>query len=86
MATIRLSRLQKRILRMLAVDAQRANSGLATSHQELVMERQHDTGNLSHSVRTLEKRGWISIGRSPGGKAAHVIIAPVGQNEGLSIE
>jgi DNA-binding MarR family transcriptional regulator len=81
MAAIRLSRLQRRILRLLAADYQRTNGRLSTSHQELVMKLQHDRGNLSHSFRTLEKRGWIAIGRSPGGKAEHVIITPAGQNE-----
>jgi DNA-binding MarR family transcriptional regulator len=45
------------------------------------MQLQHDKGNLSHSLRTLEKRGWIALGRSPGGKAANVIITPAGRNE-----
>ena len=81
MAAIRLSRLQKRILRWLDAEYQRTNGRLANSHQELVMQLQHDKGNLSHSLRTLEKRGWIAIGRSPGGKAENVIITPAGQNE-----
>jgi DNA-binding MarR family transcriptional regulator len=85
MAAIRLSRLQKRILRLLAADYQRTNGGLSTSHQELVMKLQHDRGNLSHSLSTLEKRGWIDIGRSQGGKAANVIITPEGQNEVLKL-
>ena len=80
MAAIRLSRLQKRILQLLAADYQRTNGGLSTSHQERVMKRPHDRGNLSHSLRTLEKRGWIDIGRSRGGKAENVIITPAGQN------
>jgi DNA-binding MarR family transcriptional regulator len=85
MAAIRLSRLQKHILRRLAADYQRTKGGLASRHQELVVELQHDKGNLSHSLRTLEKRGWIEIGRAPGGKAEHVIITPAGQNEVLKL-
>ena len=81
MTAIRLSRLQKRILRLLAADYQRTNGGLSTSHQELVMKLQRDRGNLSHRLRTLEKRGWIDIGRSSGGKAANVILTPEGQHE-----
>jgi DNA-binding MarR family transcriptional regulator len=81
MAAIRLSRLQKRILRWFAAEYQRTKGRLANSHHELVMPLQHDKGNLSHSLRTLEKRGWIAIGRSPGGQAEHVIITPAGQNE-----
>lgn len=85
MAAIRLSRLQKRILRRLAADYQRTNGGCASSHQELVVELHHEKGNLRHSLRTLEKRGWIEIGRSPGGKAENVIITPAGQNEVLKL-
>ena len=81
MAAIRLSRLQKRILRWLEAEYQRTNGGFANSHQELVMQLEHDKGNLSHSLRTLEKRGWIAIGRTPGGKAENVIITLAGQNE-----
>jgi hypothetical protein len=54
---IRLSQLQKRILQLLAADYQRTNGGLSTSHQELVMKLPHDRGNISHSLRMLEKRG-----------------------------
>ena len=86
MAAIRLSRLQKRILRRLAADYQRTNGGLASSHQELLVALHHDKGTLSHSLRTLEKRGWIEIGRSPGGKAENVIITPAGQNEVLKLD
>lgn len=81
MAAMRLSRLQKRILQLLAADYQRTNGRFSTSHQELVMKLPHDGGNVSHSLRTLEKRGWINIGRSLGGKAEHIILTPAGQNE-----
>lgn len=81
MAAMRLSRLQKRILRWLDAEYQRTNGGLANSHQELVLILPHDKGNISRSLRALEKRGWIAIGRSPGGKAENVIITPAGRNE-----
>ncbi len=38
-----------------------------------------DKGNLSHSLRTLEGRGWMVIGRSSGGKAASLRLTPEGQ-------
>jgi DNA-binding MarR family transcriptional regulator len=67
-------------LRRFAADDQRTNGGLAASHQELVVELHHDKGTLSHSLRTLEQRGWLESGRSPGGQAEKVIITPAGQN------
>lgn len=81
MAAIRLSRLQQRILRLLDADYQQTNGLFSMSHQELVMKLRRDRGNISHSLRTLEQRGWIDSGRSRGGKAENVIITPVGQNE-----
>jgi DNA-binding MarR family transcriptional regulator len=80
MAAVRLSQLQKRILRWLAADAQRTQGVIASSHQELIRALQGETGNISHSLRTLEARGWIVIGRSSGGKADSVVLTPRGQN------
>jgi DNA-binding MarR family transcriptional regulator len=40
---------------------------------------QRDKGNISHSLRTLEERGWIVIGRSSGGKAESLRLTPEGQ-------
>lgn len=70
MTATRLSQLQKRILRWLAAAYQRTQGRITSSHQALVRALQGDKGNLSHSLRTLEVRGWIVISRSPGGKAA----------------
>jgi DNA-binding MarR family transcriptional regulator len=51
---------------------------IVRSHEDLVKALPAETGNLSHSLRTLEERGWIVIGRSPGGKAQHVTLTPEG--------
>jgi hypothetical protein len=45
---------------------------ITSSHQELVRAVPGDKGNISHSLQTLEARGLIVIGRSPGGKAESV--------------
>ena len=74
MTTARLSQLQKRILRWLVRDHQRSKGVIASSHQELGRALQGDKGNISHSLRTLERRGWIVIGRSSGGKAEYVLL------------
>jgi DNA-binding MarR family transcriptional regulator len=79
MTATRLSRLQQRILRWLDAEYQRTNGGIARSHQALVRILHHDKGNISRSLRTLEKRGWIAMGRTPGGKAEHVLLTPAGQ-------
>ena len=79
MTSARLSQLPKRILRWLATDHQRTQGRITSSHQELVRALQGDKGNISHSLRTLEERGWIVIGRSSGGKAESLRLTPEGQ-------
>ena len=79
MTTARLSPLQKRILRWLAADHQRTQGRITSSHQELVRVLRGDKGNISHSLGTLEGRGWIVIGRSSGGKAESLLLTPEGQ-------
>ena len=79
MTAARLSQLQKRILRWLVTDHQRTQGRITSSHQELVRALQRDRGNISHSLRTLEVRGWIIIGRSSGGQAESLRLTPEGQ-------
>ncbi len=79
MTMARLSQLQKRILRWLVADHQRTQGRITSSHQELVRALQRDKGNSSHSLQTLEGRGWIVIGRSFGGKAESLRLTPEGQ-------
>ena len=38
-------------------------------HDALVQALGHNKSNLSHSLRLLETRGFIRMGRTPGGKA-----------------
>jgi DNA-binding MarR family transcriptional regulator len=78
MATQRLSRLHQRILQWLAADHQRTRGFITSSHEELVKALQRDKGTISRSLRTLEMRGWIVIGRSSGGKAQHLTLTPEG--------
>src|SRR5881296_2363503 len=78
MATQRLSRLHKRILQWLVADHQQSKGFILSSHEELVRVLQRDKGTISRSLRTLEARGWIVIGRSLGGKAQHLMLTPEG--------
>jgi DNA-binding MarR family transcriptional regulator len=78
MATQRLSRLHQHILQWLAADHQRTKGFIVSSHEDLVRALREDKGNISRSLRTLEARGWIVIGRSPGGKAQHLTLTPEG--------
>ena len=61
MAAVRLSQLQKHILRWLAADHQRTHGVIASSHPELVHTLQRDKGTISHSLRTLERHGFLII-------------------------
>ena len=78
MAAWRVSRLQQQIVRWLAADQLRTRGMIVSSHEDLVKALPADKGNLSRSLRALEARGWIVIGRSPGGKAQHVTLTPEG--------
>jgi len=69
MAAQRLSRLHKRILRWLAADHQRTQGRTTSSHQELVEALAGEKSPRSRSLRALEKRGWVVIHRTSGGKA-----------------
>ena len=79
MVAQRLSRRQKRILQWVAADHQRTRGMITSSHQDLVRALPGDKGNISHSLQTLEARGLIVIGRSPGVKAECVWLTSEGQ-------
>ncbi len=83
MATQRVSRLQKRILRLLVAEHRRTQGGTAMSHYELVKALGGDKGNISHSLRRLEARGWIVIGRTPGGLADYLTLTLEGLEKAL---
>ena len=79
MATQRLSRRHKRTLHWLAADYQRPRGMITSRHQDVVRAVPGDKGNSSHHLQTLEARGLMVIGRSPGGKAASVWLTSEGQ-------
>jgi DNA-binding MarR family transcriptional regulator len=56
-----------------------------SSHEELVKALQRDKGTISRSLRLLEVRGWIIIGRSPGGKAHHLTLTPEGHTRAAEV-
>jgi DNA-binding MarR family transcriptional regulator len=51
--------------------------------QDLVRAVPGDKGNISHSLQTLEARGLIAIGRSPGRKAEYLRLTLEGQKWAL---
>ena len=78
MAIRRVSRLQKRILRWLVAEHRRTQGGTASSHYDLVKALDGDKSNISHSLHTLEARGWIIILRTAGGQANSIDLTPEG--------
>jgi DNA-binding MarR family transcriptional regulator len=85
MATQRLSRLQKRIMRLLLAEHHRTRGGTSMGHVELVKALGGDKSNISHSLRTLETRGVIVIGRTPGGQADSLYLTPEGLKKASEI-
>jgi DNA-binding MarR family transcriptional regulator len=51
----------------------------AQVHFELVQVLGKDKSNISHNLRTLEARGFITIGRTAGGKADYLALTPAGR-------
>jgi DNA-binding MarR family transcriptional regulator len=85
MTTQQVSRLQKRILRLLVAEHRRPQGGTSMSHYELVKALEGDKGNISHSLRTLESMGWIVIDRTPGGRADYLDLTPEGLEKAAEI-
>ena len=79
MATRRLSKLQRQILRHMWSQYERTQGGISTDHLEWVKTLGRDKSNISHSLHTLEARELIAIGRSPGGQATHLDLTPEGR-------
>jgi DNA-binding MarR family transcriptional regulator len=85
MTTQRVSRLQHHILRWLLADHPRTRGVIARSHAELVKALGGDKGNISHSLRPLEARGWLVLGRTPGGRADSLYLTPAGLEKASEI-
>jgi len=81
MTATRLSRLPKQMLRWLHADERRSRGVIASSHQERGQALPSAKGHMSHSLRLLETRGLIRIGRSPGGRAAYVTLTTAGRQK-----
>lgn len=85
MAILRVSRLHKHILRVLLAEHHRTHGRMAMGHLELVKALGGDQSNSSHSLRTLETRGWIVIGRTAGGRAESLDLTPAGLEKASEI-
>ena len=85
MSAQRVSRLQKRILRLLVAEHRRTEGGTSLSHYELVQTLEGYKGNISQSLRRLEARGVIVIGRTPGGQADYLYLTPEGLKKACEI-
>jgi DNA-binding MarR family transcriptional regulator len=79
MARNRLSRLQLRILAWLWAEDVRLRGTMTASHQDLVRALAHHPGNLSTSLRGLERKGLVRLHRTPGGKTAAIDLTAEGR-------
>lgn len=86
MAALRLSRLQKRVLRWLLADERRLGPMVSSSHQALVVALPSAKGNISHSLRRLEAQELIVVGRTRGGGFADFLyLTSKGRQKALEI-
>ena len=82
MAPERLSSLQRRILAWLVAEDQRTRGTMAASHQDLVQALVafgFDKGNVSTSLKGLERKGLVTIARTPGGQTEAVTLRAEGR-------
>jgi len=73
MAPHRLSRLQKRILTWLRQEYVRTKGSVSPGNQQLVeaLSDEHHH-SISRSLKNLEAKGLITVGRTPGGTAEYL--------------
>jgi hypothetical protein len=83
MASRRLSRLQRHILKYLLAAYRRTQDVTLIGHEELVRALGRDKSHRRHSRRTLETRGLLVISRTPGGQAYAVNLTSGGRKRGL---
>jgi DNA-binding MarR family transcriptional regulator len=76
----RLFCLQRHILTWLVAEDQRTRGTMAASHQDLVHAVGGDKGNVSTSLKGLERKGLIRIHRTSGGHAEAVDLTAEGRN------
>ena len=85
MTARRLSQLQKQILAWLLRDERRTRGVISSSHHELVSALSYAKGNISHSLRLLETRGWIVIGRTLGGQVESLYLTREGRQQTIKL-
>ena len=85
MAAVRLSRLQRQILRWLAADEQRTRGMITSSHPELGAALPSAKGNIIHSLRRFETQGLIVMLRTPGGKTESVYLTAAGRQKASNL-
>jgi DNA-binding MarR family transcriptional regulator len=79
MAPERLSRLQRRILAWLWAEERRTKGFMDASYAEVVGALAHDQGHVRHSLRSMERKGWIHIQYTPGSKSESVHLTTEGR-------
>jgi len=75
MAKQRLSHLQKRILAWLRHEYVRTKGSVSPGNLELVKALSDiDKTSISRSLKNLQQKGLISVGRTAGGKAEYLVL------------
>jgi len=75
MISRRLSHLQRRILIWLRHEYRRTKGTVAPSNQELVAALSDiNKVSISRSLKNLETKGLITVGRTAGGKAEYLVL------------
>ena len=74
MAPQRISGLQKRILAWLEAEYVRTKGSVSPGNQELVAALSDiSKASISRTLKNMEAKGLITVGRTPGGKAEYLV-------------
>ena len=84
-APVRLSPLQRRMLRWLAADEQRTRGMITRSHPELVAAVPSAKGHMRHRLRRFETQGVLAMTRTPGGKTASLSLTAAGRQKAIKL-
>jgi DNA-binding MarR family transcriptional regulator len=85
MAAVRLSRLQKPMLRWLAAEEKRTRGMITSSHPERAAALPSAKGSISHRLRRLETQGLIVMTRTPGGKTESLHLTAAGRQKAFKL-
>ena len=86
MTAHRLSRLQRRILAWLLAEECRTKGTMAADHRDLARALAREKAKLRHHLADLERKGLVTLTKTPGGQVEAIDLTPAGRQIAASCE